>query len=178
MIVPRTYRFSSKKREGIARYIAESLGVTLEHLRATIKKRFAYRAGRRETRRTRRRSLMINPLADARHGDPTKMRSGEGELHGYLRMFGLSLQKFSELIGMSYSCVKAWSGFPLYAWPVEFLRMYGWSMAMAEKLRSMGVDPEQFRPEIPSKRLKGPSHPRKNGDLVLNMPGEYSPYKR
>lgn len=151
------------------------MGVTLEHLLETIRRRKVYRLARFYRKRSRRRALQVNPLARVQEKDTTALRAGEGDLHGYLRQFDMSLRTFSDLTGISYSVCRAWAGHPLHRWPIEFLRMYGWATAMAKKLKDMGIDPAQFEPKLEGRRIRTGQYPRRKGDLVLHNEA-YSPY--
>jgi hypothetical protein len=108
------------------------------------------------------------------------LRSGEGELHALLGVIGLSPAEFCRMVGIHPSTFYRWYGTPLHQWPVEFLRSYAWATAMAGELRKRGIDPAQFEPRLPGRRMPTGRYPRRKGDLVLERakqePGDYSPW--
>jgi hypothetical protein len=106
--------------------------------------------------------------------------AGQGELHGLLSVVGLTPTEFCQLVGIQPGTFYKWFGAPLHPLPIECLRYYGWTKNMAEYLRSIGQDPEKFKPQLPTKARAAGKYPRKKGDLVLEraneQPGDYSPW--
>jgi hypothetical protein len=87
---------------------------------------------------------------------------------------GVSKAKFCELVGIDPSVFDRWYGFPLHAWPVEFLRLYGWAQNMARQMQEWGRDPEAYRPQVPP-RAKAGAYPRIAEQVKQLLPGAAKP---
>jgi hypothetical protein len=92
--------------------------------------------------------------------DGEALRSGEGELHALLSVIGLTRREFCALVYIEETTFSRWYGFPLHPWAVEFLRYYGWAKNMAKALEARGVDPEQFKPKLPERKMPTGRYPR------------------
>lgn len=118
-----------------------------------------------------------NAIRRAMHKHPVLL-AGEGELHGLLKIVGLTQKEFCTLAGIAESTFVRWYGWPLHPLPIELLRYYAWTQNMAKFLSSKGWDPEKFRPQLPARARAG-RYPRKSGDLDLSHienKEEWSPY--
>lgn len=143
-------------------WIAGEQGVSLERLVEIIRKRRLYRRAIFHRRRSRKRSKMLRPFAKRRRmvDENPAVMAGEGELHPLLRAVGLTREAFCKIAGISTSSFHRWYGHPLHTWAIELIRYYGWAKNMAEYLRKSGVDPEQFKPQVPTRRLTMGHYPR------------------
>lgn len=107
--------------------------------------------------------------------------AGEGELHPLLRVVGLTQKEFCAMAGMDERRFQRWYGHPLYSWPVELLRYYGWAQNMAKLLKEKGYDPDSLKPKIPERPRKEGRYPRKAGQLTIKSsepPGDYDPWTK
>lgn len=139
-------RLSRAERETRLRAHAHTQGVELEHLRAVLRARAAYRLAQFFRLRSRKRRAGRG-YPGARLKSATKFKlAGEGRFHELLKLGGLDERKFSELVGIHYQSVMAWAGHPLHAWPVQFLEHYVHNLNMAQFLAANGWDPEKFKP--------------------------------
>lgn len=171
-----TRAFTHPSRAKMRQIVADHCGVTVARLMDVIAKRKAYKQARYFRLWKRRKAVKVRGRRprNLQH-KPDAPYAQEGELHLMLRAVGLSGQEFCRMMGMSYGTFKGWYGTALYDWPLELMRYYGWSKNMADYLRSVGKDPEQFQPQLPKANRPG-MYPRKNGDLVLEEGRDYSPF--
>lgn len=148
--------------------IADKHDVPLEVLVDTIRARRFYRSARYQ------RQYAKNQTPEHRRRTTDKrvrLYAGEAELHGYLKVAGLTRRTFCELVGIHESTFFRWHGHPLHRWPIVFLLYFTWTQNMANFLASKGWDPEKFRPELPPRTTAG-IYPRKEGDLTFPEPTE------
>lgn len=114
------------------------------------------------------------------HARADTLYEGEGELHGYLRQSGLTVAAFMDLIGMARQAFARWYGHPLHPWVNTFLHHWIWAHRMAQALRERGIDPDKFRPTIPTRKMKQGRYPRKAGDVTIDASTlkDYSPWTK
>ena len=172
-------------RAKLVAYLAERCGVTVEHFLDIVKKRKEYRRARMYWKRARQRRKAYVSKSGVRRkekmGAFEKKRdvryAGEGDLDVLLRVVGLNGTQFARIADFPHAQFKAWHGHCMYGWPVEFLRYYGWAQNMSEKLKSMGIDPDEFKPQIPDRMAGGGRYPRKKDAIKIEAEPEYTPWK-
>ena len=89
--------------------------------------------------------------------DAGSMYAAEGPLHQRLRAVGLTPADFCQLADIAPSTFTRWAGFPLLKWPLRFLDWVGYARKLEAKLKELGYDTNQFRPNnLPTKfRFEG-----------------------
>lgn len=157
--------------------IAAEHGVTVEHLKATIKARRAYRTAHHDRKRHRKK---MKPMR-ASFGHPPSdkvLNAGEGELHGLLKAIGLSEPEFYKLVGIDQSVFHRWYGHPLHSWPIIFLRYYARAQAMGRYLDGEGVDLQQFEAQLPPRlrQKEWPGRPAHKKPEAPELDRTYTPW--
>jgi hypothetical protein len=143
----------------LAAYTAWVHGVTVEHLRATVRVRRDFRRAVRWRTPRRNGHRVKTTHVVTRRWDPSMLLAGEGELHGLLKTVGLKPAEFCALVGIERTVFLRWYGHPLHPWPTEFLRYYARAQAMGRYLESQGVDLEQFEPKLPPAKARPAAPP-------------------
>lgn len=171
----RVARLPLWKKPAIYTAVAEQHGVTVEHLLETIQLRKKFKLYRFYRARTRKRHLEAREAKGQwglggykRTRNPEVALTGQGEMHQLLAICRLTQRAFCEMVGIRESAFVRWYGFPLHPWPIRFLRLFAWTLAARRWMMDNGVDPEQFNPALPTRKIMTGQFPRKPGDLVLD----------